>query len=535
MRTHNKAYVGAPHTYYVSAAGNDANTGASADLPLLTLAAVNALVLRPGDRVLFNRGDTWVNQVLTMGYSGNPSRHIKFGAYGTGANPIIDGSLTLTTWASDSGAIYKKTSFTQVLYNSRALFEDGVRLIKAVSKVAMVAGSWFLDDAADTIYLWCTADADPATKTIKFTNQQDCIHLEGKSYIEFDNIDVTMSYLCGYNFRDTGSSHVYVWNATATWVTQRGFDAGGLSKIGGGGYRVTWRDHIYFTTCVAHDCIGEGFFLSMGDVGGFTSCTSYHNGLDLSSKGYTAIVDAGPGFTITGDSSDFFMRNCTAYDCPNGSAVLSIEWVVAETEQQTTRVVIDSCNVYRTGSSNYPLLVDEGLNSSITNNLFHASSGTSFLVKVGNSAAAPSTSSNYYHNTFYTNVNSAQQHINVFYGSNLTFENNIFAYGGTGGYAFVVTTNATSGFVSNYNFMGAQGPGKWVSSWYSIAQWRTNTGQDTETLTNADAVFVTPGTDFHLQTTSPCKGAGVNGLPVLIDYDQVVRGTPPDIGAYEYV
>ena len=47
--------------------------------------------------------------------------------------------------------------------------------------------------------------------------------------------------------------------------------------------------------------------------------------------------------------------------------------------------------------------------------------------------------------------------------------------------------------------------------------------------------FVTDYTDLHLQVASPCIGAGATGTGVTEDYDGVTRGSPPDIGAYEYV
>ena len=61
----------------------------------------------PGDRILFNRGNTFVGTIrLTRsGASGNP---ITIGAYGTGANPIISGFASLSGWISYGGGIYYK-------------------------------------------------------------------------------------------------------------------------------------------------------------------------------------------------------------------------------------------------------------------------------------------------------------------------------------------------------------------------------------------------------------------------------------------
>lgn|GEM_PF-1938050 len=79
--------------YYVSPAGNDASTGTSTSGPWRTIAKVDAANLGSGDQVLFLRGGTW-RETLTPHVSG-----LTFGAYGTGARPIISGAnLVTTTW-----------------------------------------------------------------------------------------------------------------------------------------------------------------------------------------------------------------------------------------------------------------------------------------------------------------------------------------------------------------------------------------------------------------------------------------------------
>ena len=91
-------------TYYVSAAGNDANDGKSEAKPLKTLAAVNKLTLHAGDKILLKRGDVFNNQHLCI--SGDKSFKFNDGttcayqadsdgaplvisAYGEGEKPII--------------------------------------------------------------------------------------------------------------------------------------------------------------------------------------------------------------------------------------------------------------------------------------------------------------------------------------------------------------------------------------------------------------------------------------------------------------
>ncbi len=84
-------------TYYVAAAGNDSNSGTSAGAAWQTIAHVNAQAFSAGDAILFNRGDVWYGTSLTAPSSGSSGAPITFGAYGSGANPVIKGSTLLAT------------------------------------------------------------------------------------------------------------------------------------------------------------------------------------------------------------------------------------------------------------------------------------------------------------------------------------------------------------------------------------------------------------------------------------------------------
>lgn len=84
-------------TYYVAAAGSDANSGTSPSAPWQTIAKVNASTFSAGDAVLFNRGDAWYGTSLVAPSSGASGSPITFGAYGSGANPIVKGSTLLNT------------------------------------------------------------------------------------------------------------------------------------------------------------------------------------------------------------------------------------------------------------------------------------------------------------------------------------------------------------------------------------------------------------------------------------------------------
>ena len=82
-------------TYYVSNDGDDNYDGLTEDTPWQTLTKANTAVsngglLQPGNKLLFNRGDTFVGQLL-IGCSGTEESPIEVGSYGTGELPILTG------------------------------------------------------------------------------------------------------------------------------------------------------------------------------------------------------------------------------------------------------------------------------------------------------------------------------------------------------------------------------------------------------------------------------------------------------------
>jgi parallel beta helix pectate lyase-like protein len=81
--------------YYVdAAAGNDANSGTSAEMPWKTLNKVNATTFQPGDAIFLKAGSVWDGQLWPKG-SGAAGRPIRIEKYGTGGKPSIRGNGTV--------------------------------------------------------------------------------------------------------------------------------------------------------------------------------------------------------------------------------------------------------------------------------------------------------------------------------------------------------------------------------------------------------------------------------------------------------
>lgn len=93
-------------TYFIAANGNDKNNGTSISSPFKTIARLNKLMLQPGDRIYFRRGDVFRGE-LKIKQSGNAATPIILDAYGNGALPVISGTETVKNWVLQSGNIYK--------------------------------------------------------------------------------------------------------------------------------------------------------------------------------------------------------------------------------------------------------------------------------------------------------------------------------------------------------------------------------------------------------------------------------------------
>ena len=80
-------------TFFVSSAsGDDSFDGLSPQAAWRSLGKVNATELRPGDKVLFQRGGSWRGTLVPR--SGREGAPVTYGVYGDGARPMLLGSVS---------------------------------------------------------------------------------------------------------------------------------------------------------------------------------------------------------------------------------------------------------------------------------------------------------------------------------------------------------------------------------------------------------------------------------------------------------
>jgi len=113
--------------YYISASGNDANTGLTISTPWKTITKVNSAFanMKPGDQILFNRGDTFYGS-LVISKSGTSGSPITIGAYGAGEKPIITGFTTVTAWTNLGNNIWESANAVSPLSTCNMVVINGL-------------------------------------------------------------------------------------------------------------------------------------------------------------------------------------------------------------------------------------------------------------------------------------------------------------------------------------------------------------------------------------------------------------------------
>lgn len=112
-------------TYYFSQSGSDSNNGLSTLSPKKTIAHLNTLTLSAGDSILFKKGDTWTGESLAINDNGSVGNPIVYGAYGTGANPIITGFASVTAWTNLGSNIWESTNAVSTLTSCNLVTING--------------------------------------------------------------------------------------------------------------------------------------------------------------------------------------------------------------------------------------------------------------------------------------------------------------------------------------------------------------------------------------------------------------------------
>jgi len=250
------AVAGRPsHVHYVDAAdGHDDRDGLNSESAWGTLEKVNRASLKPGDKVLFKRGGQWRGQLIPQ--SGAAEGAITYGAFGTGAKPLLLGSVPMNApsdWRRLEAGLWGASDSQELLSVDvgNIIFDHGAAVgVKRWSRAEVQQpGEYFYDPAARSVLL--RSDDNPASRhrSIELALKRHIIDQSGKHDVIYEDLD--LRYGAAHGIGGSGVRHIVVRRCDLSYV------GGGHQTTRADGRPVRYGNGIEFWSD-ARDCLVEG-------------------------------------------------------------------------------------------------------------------------------------------------------------------------------------------------------------------------------------------------------------------------------------
>lgn len=247
-------------TYYVDQArGNDRASGVSQQSPWQHLSAISRFAqdrgFKPGDNILLKAGGRWREQLDIINVHGKQGMPVRFGSYGAGEYPIIDGADTVATWTRVQGQVFQAAApdsvykvfvdgndrptvaLTPVLNGLgnwqpgtqyqmwdqvqtpgksfiavrvpadpkhfgpadwfRQATQDAAPQPDGLTNVTQTAGGWWYDARGKRILVHLADGSSPAAHSIQITTRRYGVHLQGSSYVMVEGLRIVHTAKAG--------------------------------------------------------------------------------------------------------------------------------------------------------------------------------------------------------------------------------------------------------------------------------------------------------------------------------------------------
>jgi hypothetical protein len=529
-------------TYYIANAGSDGADGLTPATPWQTIAKINSAMasLVPGSKVYFNRGDQWREQ-LTITQNGSATNPITFTAYGTGAKPKINAADIKTGWG------HKYHQYSNIwgivcpnVTPARCMVViNGILFTQTTSVAALSSGKYFIKvGTPDSVYV-CSA-TDPSTVTSEVSARDYGIY-STKKYLTISYLDVRMAGSKGILLEGSGvevdgyslidSCNVYR-NRLAGIGLYDGYSYSTIQRCTGtynGNTFISWGNQIG----------GEGTGGVGSDYNTIKNCYSAYSIHDYAIAGQ---YSDGTAYQTFNSNGDVIQNNESGHDA---EGIFLDPHTKGSTTVTCRYNYVHDCNTTTASQA-------IGIGTSGTGDVFNIY--YNLVVNCGNSggAYAPIMFANtigghvyFYNNTVYNNgVAVILTQLFAVHGTNITMKNNIFYFStASDSYYFNWEISSTGFWTSDYNqvYKSTGGTAVYAYAQYNggapyttFAAWKSASSQDAHSG-YVDPLFTTTGSDFTLQTGSPCKNTGT----VIATIPQVdILGNPivglPDMGCYEH-
>ena len=511
--------------YYVKNAGDDAKSGLDDTNAWKTISKVNSSSFSGDDNIYFNKGDEWREQ-LTAPSSGTSGHLITFGAYGSGATPIINGADVMSTWTSYSGNTWQKTGVTTEPY---VVWIDGTKLTKGSDKDSLNDHEWIWD--TNVLYLRDdTGDPDVTGVSIEASQRTYCIEIGANiNYTKYDGLDIKHSNERGI-IATTGGSGVghefhnltiHETGRTGIFIQQNNclVKDSTISYTGRSG-TTGWGEGIYFHTsdvdsgeidnCIISYCLaisGKGICGSSGADGvHIHNCVVHHTD--------------GSGMKLYEGSDNWIFENNEVYNCGNGTGESAgINLRAGSHANQPSNNIIRYNKIHDNVWAGICLFYADS--NQVYYNILYGNN-TNSDTDMGQLNIKDADNNEIYNNTIY---NGGTYGIRLEgsgandCSSNL-IKNNI-SQGNTSQDLYVLGTH--TGLVLDYNcyYRTSGNIIYYDDTNYTVATfstYQTAKSQDANSITQ-DPLFINPTQgNFHLHPNSPCIDAGAD-VGLTEDYD----------------
>jgi hypothetical protein len=498
-------------TYYVdSANGKDSNPGTEGS-PWQSIAKVNSTILHPGQSVGFKSADTW-RETLVVSQSGIAGDPIIFGAYGTGAQPIIDGSDILSSgWTLYSGNVWKhafapsNVNHPWVFFNGVAGGHNGGNPQSSISGIT-ATNEWYWDGSS-TLYVYSTSN--PATA---FTNPgveattRIGVRAPIQSYVTFQNLNVRKT--SGNCFDMYQVNHGSVLNSTTSYCGERG-----IAFYNNADYAIVGSNRVSYSA-------ESGISVDNSSYAQIYLNDTSHSGV---------LVDDSEGIGVWGDSGGNYIYFNYSHDNNDQTGPAGIRGI--ELDTITPPNVNYAHDNIATRNNASGIIVETSQNQMVWNNLSynnaHGVGGNCCVSGIKDNDGAGNM---FYNNTTAGNEFSELQVTNIG-GVGPIVENNIFAATSTEQGAIV--TNGSTGTAGTYDYNLLYGTTPLFSfggTWFSATTFYPSTGKGEHDVYASPLFTSTPNSylqslGFGLSSGSPAIGKGI--------YISGVSTTnPPNLGAH---
>ena len=539
-------------TYYVDCNATSGGDGSLAT-PWDTIADINGATLSPGDNVYLKRGCTFREQ-LTVPNSGSAGSPITFGAYGSGANPIIScyDLVDNSTWTTVDKIYDWYPGYGVVV---RTMLRDGLLIPKDTS--SSVNADYYYYSSGQ---MWYKPPAGHAASeyTLEAARRYRAVYVNGKDYVTFNDLTVqggngNLYSTDGATFDIKDSTHITLNNILVrySWITGLYIKAAtrGIEDI------TVQNSEISYS--------GNGIHVHGDSSYGVTNVTfdnlHIHNiaQFENDTRGFSSLDREGIGINGYGISSGFTLSNIIVHDVGDNVSANNLGIFF----YKVNNVLLRNFLVYNCARAGVEVVDGAyGCNNVLAYGIVHSNGkiATNDEAFSGGVIIKPSygtgmNGTKLLNSIIYNNDGLASNDPNkrgglVVYknftaplSSSIEIKNNIISCNITNDLLIYENTGALSGLSSDYNLFYRKSGNAIVynnktydyqkiigdeAGYYSY-----ETSRDTHSI-NSDPKL-TSTTNFHLLPGSPAINAGVDvGLTTDIEGTDI-EGYP-EIGAYEY-